>query len=198
MLDTFLSIFGSAAGGGFLGLIGTAFKGWQEFKDRQAQREHEQKMRVLDQDEMRLENELAIKATEAEYNGKIDLKNIEQVISEDLNATELRRESYKHDQATYSKGALNKLSGFFGDLFLGLLVLVDVFRGIMRPGITTYLLIIESYIAWYLYQLVIKLDLMSSTQAVDLLTQVVMSIVFLTSTAITWWFGSRPNQQRRL
>jgi hypothetical protein len=79
----------------------------------------------------------------------------------------------------------------------GLLVLVDVTRGMMRPGITIYLLVVESAICYYLYQLVLKFNLLPAEQALPLFITVVDSLVFLTATAVTWWFGSRPNQQRQ-
>ena len=197
MFETILGIFGSAAGGGLLGLIGTAFKGWQEIKDRQNERLHLERMREQDLAEIQLEHDLAIKQTETEFEGMATLKNIEREISHDISAAKNLSDSYKHDKATYSQIALKKLSGFYAGFAGFFLVLVDVLRGVMRPGITAYLLIIESYIAWYLYQLVLSLNLITGDNAMELLTQVVLSIVFLTSTSITWWFGSRPNQQRK-
>jgi hypothetical protein len=67
----------------------------------------------------------------------------------------------------------------------------------MRPGITIYLLVVESAICYYLYQLVLKFNLLPAEQALPLFITVVDSLVFLTATAVTWWFGSRPNQQRQ-
>ena len=88
-------------------------------------------------------------------------------------------------------------SGFIGNLVRGLLVLVDVARGMMRPGITMYLLIVESAICYYLYQLVIKFEVLTPEQALPLFISVIDTLSFLTATAVTWWFGSRPNQQRK-
>lgn len=196
MLETILGILGSAAGGGFIGLIGTTLKGYQEYKDRQAQRQHEREMRVLDQEDMRLENELAIMQTEAEFSGKVALANIEGAIARDVAAAELQGKSYDNDNATYSKGVTAHLTGFFGVLMRAMLVMVDVARGLMRPGITVYLLVIESLICWMLYKLLLKFDMLQVEHALPLFNTVIYSIVFLTATAVTWWFGSRPNQQR--
>lgn len=196
MLSTILGLFSSAAGGSLVGLIGTAIKGFQEYKDRQAQRLHNIEMRRLDQADMRLEADLAIKQTEAQFAGQATLKNIEAAIAQDVAAAQLQGKSYDNDKATYSTGAVAKLSGFIGNLMRGLLVLVDVTRGMMRPGITIYLLVVESAICYYLYQLVLQFNLLPAEQALPLFITVVDSLVFLTATAVTWWFGSRPNQQR--
>lgn len=87
------------------------------------------------------------------------------------------------------------MSGWWADLWRGLLVAVDVARGLMRPGITAFLLVIETLVAWHLYQLVHALGGVPADQAWPLLEQVILSVTFLASTAVTWWFGSRPNQR---
>lgn len=196
MLSTILGFFGSAVGGSLVGLIGTAIKGFQEYKDRQAQRLHDIEMRRLDQADMRLEADLAIRQTEAQFAGQATLKNIEAAIAQDVSTARLHGKAYDNDKATYSPGAIAKLSGFLGNLMSGLLVLVDVTRGMMRPGITIYLLVVESIVCYYLYQLVLQFNLLPPEQALPLFITVVDSIVFLTATAVTWWFGSRPNRQR--
>ncbi len=194
MLETILGILGSAAGGGFIGLIGTAIKGFQEYKDRQAQRQHELDMRRIDQEDMRIEADLAIQQTEAEFAGKANLANIEGAIARDVAASELQATSYENDKATYSTGATGTLTGSISNLIRGLLVLVDVVRGMMRPGITIYLIVIESLICYQLYQLLLKFEVLPADEALKLFIVVVNSVVFLTSTAVTWWFGSRPNR----
>ena len=196
MFETILGVLGSAAGGSFIGMIGTAIKGFQEYKDRQTERRHELEMRRLDQEDMRLEAELAIKQTEAEYAGKAHLATVEGAIALDIAAAELQGKSYDNDQATYSKGVVNTLTGYFGNLMRALLVFVDVARGLMRPGITVYLIVIESLICYQLYQLLLKFNAPPAEETMKLFIVVVNSVVFLTATAVTWWFGSRPNQQR--
>lgn len=196
MFETLLGILGSAAGGSLIGMVGTAIKGFQEYKDRQAQRQHDLEIRRLDQEDMRLEADLAIKQTEAEFAGKANLANIEGAIALDVAAAELQEKSYDNDKSTYSKQVMGKLSGFIGNLMRGLLVFVDVTRGLMRPGITVYLMVIESIICYQLYQLLLEFDVLPAEEAMKLFIVVVNSVVFLTATAVTWWFGSRPNQQR--
>jgi Flp pilus assembly protein TadB len=194
MLDTVLNIIGSAAGGSLIGLIGTFIKGRDERKERDAQRAHDLALRDLDREEMQLEAELAMKRTEAEIAGKLKTLDMEGQISRDIEASKLQAVSYESDQASYSKGATKMLRGFFGGLAAFMLVCVDVFRGVMRPGITSYLLVIESLIAWQLYLLLNSFTALDSAEALILFTTIINSIVFLTSTSVTWWFGSRPNR----
>lgn len=160
----------SAVSGGLVGLIGTTIKQWQERKERESDRAHDLAMRKLDQEDMRLEAKLALEQTEAEFAGKERLA------------------SYDNDRATYIQGIPK--SGFIQ----ALLTLVDVIRGLMRPTITGYLLIIESIIMFKLYVMMDGVEGMTTSSVATLFGQIVQSIIFLTSTAITWWFGSRPNQ----
>ena len=194
MIETLFAVLSSAAGGGILGLAGTAFKTWQERKDRESQRDHDLKMRELDQADMRLEAELLLKQTATETQGQLALAQTEADAERDVAAAHLQAASYKQDKATYSK--VDKLSGWWGAFWQGMLALVDMVRGFMRPAITLYLLVICSVIAWELYDLVEAMETLLPTQAWPLFQQVVNAIIFLCTTSVTWWFGSRPNQQR--
>jgi hypothetical protein len=64
---------------------------------------------------------------------------------------------------------------------------------LMRPAITLYLLVATSYIGWRLLKGTpipyIDMKLLSK--------EVVTTVVYLTATSVTWWFGDRPPQQRK-
>ena len=74
---------------------------------------------------------------------------------------------------------------------------VDGIRGLMRPAITLYLLIIATVLAWKLNKLVGGLNGLPVDEVYALYKSVIQQIIFLTATAVTWWFGSRPTQQPR-
>ena len=64
---------------------------------------------------------------------------------------------------------------------------------LMRPAITLYLLLVTTWLMWMLLY-------GGSLPYVDtpgLIKEVVTQIVYLTSTAVTWWWGDRPPQTRR-
>ena len=151
-------------------------------------------MRELDQADMRLEADLLLKQTETETQGQLALAQVEADAARDVMAGQVQAASYKQDKATYAK--IHQLSGWWGAFWQGMLALVDMVRGFMRPAITLYLLVICSVIAWELYDLVEAMETLLPTQAWPLFQQVVNAIIFLCTTSVTWWFGSRPNQQR--
>lgn len=178
MIELIAGLLSSATGGGLFGILGSWLKGREEHRKLELQFQHEQEMRRLTQEELRLEAELAIQQTEAEYAGKRAVAETEADAAKDVAASELMAASYTHDRATYGGG------------------FVDAIRGAMRPLITTYLLIVVSIIAYKLFGIE-GMFAGAPEEARDLLTQVVNDVVFLAVTATTWWFGTRPNSQRR-
>lgn len=77
------------------------------------------------------------------------------------------------------------------------ITIVDAIRGLMRPIITIYLLAVATYLTYKLNQLVGGLAALPQDDAFELYTSVIGQIIFLTATAVTWWFGSRPTQKPR-
>lgn len=74
---------------------------------------------------------------------------------------------------------------------------VDAIRGMMRPVITVYLLGVATYLTFKLNTLVGGLAALPEDKAFALYTSVIGQIIFLTATAVTWWFGSRPTTKPR-
>lgn len=73
------------------------------------------------------------------------------------------------------------------------LVLLDVVRGSIRPLLTAYLCALTSYIYWDVHSKLVLEDL-NNDQALQIWLQVINTILYLTTTVILWWFGTR-NQQ---
>lgn len=170
------------AGGGILtGLIGTSlhaiFKVWGD-KQRFA---HDLAMRKLDLEAMATEHDMRIKEAEAKYAGEEKIARLDIEEAEVKAGAEIRAASYDNDKATYYDP---NAKGWVG----AMLALVDAFRGFMRPGITAYLLVCTSVIAYGLHQ---TMENAVTLKPEEVYQQVIMSILFLTETAVTWWFGSR-------
>lgn len=73
------------------------------------------------------------------------------------------------------------------------LVILDFVRGSIRPLITAYLCGLTSYIYWDVHSK-LSLEDLDNIQALQIWLQVVNTILYLTTTVILWWFGTR-NQQ---
>jgi len=178
-LTTILGAVGSAASGGLLGLFGTGFKLWADHKSAQSKRTFELKMRKLDQEEMQLEHQLHMREAEAQAKKEIAVATVhkeetEAQASADVEKAEiqLRQGSYLQDKATYGGG------------------FVDGVRGLMRPVLTLYFAVLMALIAYQLFQLA-NVHIGTST-ASYLLKDIINACIFLSTTSVTWWFGSRP------
>src|SRR5258706_4250216 len=82
--------------------------------------------------------------------------------------------------------------GTFGWLML---VLTDVFRGLVRPALTVYLCALTTYVWWQVRQLLQVEELEPST-VLEVWKMVVGTILYLTTTCILWWFGTRNHQKQ--
>lgn len=177
MIDAVLNLFGGGVLGGIVGLFGTWLKAREEREKLKVEHEHRKAMRQLDLQEMQAEADLKLRQTETEYAGKQVIAETEANAAMDVAASKALTASYRHDKASYG------------------IRFVDATRGLMRPIITVYLLAIMSLIAWKLYGIEAIAGIDANT-AWKLFADVVRDATFLAVTAVTWWFGSRPNQRR--
>lgn len=172
-----LSILGSATGGGILGIAGNFLKSRSELKTKEVDHKHELATRLHDIQEMELEATLRRDQIELENEGKLALANVEAQRSQDIAASELMAASFSADKATYGGG------------------IVDTLRGLIRPLITVYLMVVFTLLCFKITNMVIDLEIMNDQELIELYKELINSIIFLTTTAVCWWFGSRTTNK---
>lgn len=74
---------------------------------------------------------------------------------------------------------------------------VDGIRSLMRPILSVYLLTIATILTLSVGKLVGGMKSIPETVLLDLYKSVIFEIIFMTSVAVTWWFGSRPSLNMR-
>jgi len=174
MFEFFGDAIGAILSGGATGLIGSVVSVWGEYKKNQQLFEHKEHMAKLDQESMRLEADLELKKITTEGEVQIGISE-----AQTLSA------SFEHDKAAYYTGQLGKLGR-------AAMVFIDFMRGLIRPAMTIYLVILTTLIYWEIDTLVNKMDgVMSVNLAAQLLQQIIMVILYLTTTVVLWWFGTR-------
>lgn len=183
MLEILASIFG----GGMTGLFGSIVSGIlgifrTKYEIKKLESEHQ-----FEIDKMRVESEIMDK----EYAHKKDLAVIEAESEMEKSADTLMKASYKHDGATYSgeftENAVNKwpwLSIPF--------ILVDFFRGLIRPLMTAYLSIVVTYM-YVMANGILNSNGMSFSpeKFFEVYNLITMTILYLATTCVSWWFGDR-------
>lgn len=182
MLDP-LSLISSVFGGGATGLLGIVVQRWADHKNRKLDLEasrdkmaHEAAMRKADADIMKEEWAQRTKIAEIEKEGKV-----EQADAEAFAASFREPERYS-DGVKPSRGQA------------WVLIILDTIRALVRPALTVYLCVITTLIYIEARQL-LGAAALTSEQAMSLTDKVVSTVLYLTTTCVLWWFGTRNKQQ---
>ncbi len=169
--------------GGLTGVIGSLFSNISDIWKRHQDRKQELELKKLDMQMMDKEWEYRSRQTEVEGENRVR-----------ESADNLREASYAHDSLRYATGLKIKSAWLSG-----LLVLVDVVRGLIRPALTVYLIwLVRNTRA----EVRAVIDAAGGVQALDVTTAVqvyrsiVEMILYLAATCVTWWFGTRPMQRK--
>jgi len=175
MFDFLGDALGAIISGGTTGLLGAGISLFGEIKKQKLIFDHDEKMEGLKQDSMELEANLKMELAKVEGDVKINLSEMQAFT-----------QSQSNDKATYSDPS--KL-GTVGKFFM---IMVDFFRGMIRPSMTIYMTILTTLIYTQLMELVGGLDgVIDKDMALALVQQIILVILYITSTIILWWFGTR-------
>ena len=174
-MEALLSILTSTGAGGIIGVVGSWLTKREERKNIQLQFERDVKLAEIRKDEAKIEadHELAL------ADKQIERAQVEGSVAIDQAEVEAFSKGLKEQSKTYGIKA------------------VDGIRGLMRPLITVYLLVIATLLTLKINQLVGGLDSLEMSELKGIYDNVINQMLFLTATAVTWWFGSRPSSQRR-
>lgn len=182
-----MDILGSVASilsGGVTGLIGTAVGSYYTYKDKQLD---------IELEKTKLANELELKKADAaimaqEWAAKTQVAQIETKGAVSAEEAKAFTVSLTSEPQRYATGPLTVAQNWF-------MVLLDLFRGVIRPSMTVYLIVLTTCI--YAQARALIGEGMSAEQAVGLVGKIVDTVLYLTSTAILWYFGSRIHDKKR-
>jgi len=181
-----LGLISSIFSGGLTGLLGVAFQRFfdflkvkQEIEMRKLDQAHEINMRKADAEIMA-----------QEWAARTQVATIEGASKEAVAADNAFAASFAMEPKQYSaKVKVGPFAGF-------LLVLIDFLRGIVRPGLTVYLCVITTLIYLEAKAIMATVDwALETAQAVSIHERIVATILYLTTTCVLWWFGTRNRQK---
>lgn len=183
MLEILGTVFGSIFGGGATGLIGVGVQRYFDYLKVKADIE----MAKVKFDHERGLRELDAAILEKEWAGRTRVAEVEAAGKADVAESEAFAASFRTEPTRYSEGVKpGRVAGFF-------LVLVDVIRGIVRPGLTVYLCALTTLVYWDAQELINKVGTIQMTveEALRITSLVVGTVLYLTTTCVLWWFGTR-------
>lgn len=181
-----LSVLGSLFAGGATGLLGVIFQrafDWlherEVLRQKQADQAFELEKRRID-----------VQVTQAEWAGRTRVAETEAGAAKDVAESNAFAASLVKEPERYSEAGMVT----HGQNWL--LVLLDILRGSVRPGLTLYL----AWITTRIYdEAKAVLDAhgaaLSSDQALTLVNGIVATILYLFTTCVLWYFGTRNRQK---
>lgn len=196
--------------GGLLGVMGsfvTSIFNYKQKKQEAAQALAQQKFE-LDKIKAESERELAVikaeteakvKIVETQTKGAIDLSDAQAYVESQKGANQVGVTGTLIDRLTNIKdkdGASPWMIRWMLPIAVFLLALVDMLKGLMRPIITTYYVVLTTYltaIAWSIVRN--NVQFITADYAWKVVIQVVDTVLFLTVTCVTWWFADRQTSK---
>jgi hypothetical protein len=185
MLSIISLLFTSILSGGATGLLGVVL---QRFFDHQNKKLDLEKQRIDNAHEERL-RDLDMQMLDKEWAHKAEVAKIETEGASDVAASNAFAASFAMEPKRYSEGAPVTPFGAF------ILVMLDFIRGIVRPGLTIYLCILTTLV-WQQARVMVALEDLTSDQAMEIMKLVIGTILYLTTTCVLWWFGTRNKQEQ--
>lgn len=180
MLTILGTIFGSIFSGGATGLLGVVLQRFADFKNKQLDMKLEAQ---------RAENEIAKRRVDAEimaqeWAGRLKVAEKEGESAMDVAASKAFEASLFKEPERYTYAPTLTPSQQW------VMVLLDAARGLVRPFLTIYLCALTTYV-WYQVRATLATEDLSIDAALDVWKMVVGQILYLTTTIVLWWFGTR-------
>lgn len=179
MITFLTTVFSSILSGGATGLLGVVFQRIADYKNRQLD---------LQLDKQRGELELAKRDKDAaimreEWAGRTQVAQIEGDATKDAAESAAFAASLSGEPKRYADGKMTTAQTW-------LMVALDFIRGIVRPGLTIYLCVLTTLVYLQARELLAG-QAMSATEALELVKMIVGTVLYLTTTCVLWWFGTR-------
>ncbi len=175
-------LLGSILSGGATGLLGTII---QRIAD------HAQHKLDLEMEKQKFEHDIALRKVDAEiqaqeWASRTKVAEVETAGASDVADSKAFAASYNEPQR-YSEGlTLTKNQSW-------LMVALDFFKGAVRPGLTVYLCFLTTAI-YVQAKFLIKQSDLTVQQEYDLVVTIINTILYLFTTCVLWYFGTRNKQ----
>jgi hypothetical protein len=182
--------------GGVTGLLGNGITSYFKYKNAKMEYTHKEKMVDLETKAMIKEAEMQIDITKSRIEGEIELADAAAFdTSQKIGSQKLFHE--KWIDMIMEAGKTEKWYSFvfkvFGTMISASFAFVDWLNAMMRPTLTLYLVGASSYITLLAWKIMKAhgIDTITAADAVDIFNQVSSTMIFLSVSCVTWWFGDR-------
>jgi len=189
-----LDLLSTGGLGAITGLIGSVITGITNYKMQKIKNDHEIRMIQAESDAIRIEAEANIKVTRAETEGKVAIAEVEAL-----------KETYRQAakplfERSYMRILMaSRWFSWIGALIAFLFGFVDFMSKSCRPVLTYYLMGCSTWLTIITYKIMKEStgsgNVLATDKAYDLFYLVVMAIIFLTVSCVSWWFCDRQTSK---
>lgn len=170
-----LGLVTSVLSGGATGLIGVVLQRWMDYKNKK-----------LDIELLERKNAHDLAIMDREWAGRVKVAEVEGAAKVDVEDAKALASSYQGAFERQAQWDMSKDPWYFKMWPL----MADFLRNIVRPGLTVYLCVLTTLVYIEARGLVAKEDL-DATAALAQSARIVETILYLTTTCVLWWFGTR-------
>lgn len=174
-MDVLFGLLGSILSGGATGLIGIIIQRIADYKNKQLDLQEKAATRS---------HELAVMS--AEWQGRLSVAKEQGEAARDVADSGALAASYQGAFDRFATWDMKREKWYFKMWMVAL----DFLRGIVRPALTVYLCVLTTLIYLEARGLVAQEDL-AVEDALKLQVRIVETILYLTTTCVLWWFGTR-------
>lgn len=177
----------SVLAGGATGLIGSVVTTGFNFFNQKQKNKHDLAVLEMESKILIEETKAEILVTEAKVTGEIQNTEAE-TFRDSVQQSAVKALSEK----TLTSLAENKGTRWIAAFIALLLGILDFVKGMIRPSVTVYMLILITLFYLSAKEIVDKAGVeMSLTEAQALMQHIVFTVLYIATTIIFWWFGER-------
>lgn len=185
MLEILGTIFGSIFSGGATGIIGVVAQRFADYQNKKLDMAIEKQRGEQELEKRKVDAEIMTQ----EWAGRTKVAEVEAAGHEAVADAQAFAASFAMEPQRFSEAS--KVTE--GQQWV--LVALDALRGSVRPLLTLYLCALTTMVYLQARALLAKEDL-DAAAALDLEKLIVGQILYLTTTCVLWWFGTRNRQPK--
>jgi leucyl aminopeptidase (aminopeptidase T) len=200
-MEAVLGVLGSVLSGGATGLLGVLFQRFFDYKKQQqdielvkVQNEHARMLAEMDVQKAQRAAEASERVAELATDAQMHTADMEAQARADEAAARSYIASVESDRATYLDPKSQERSKFARVM----MTIVDAVRGLIRPVLTIYLVILTSVMFHWAMRLTGDGEALGGhAEMVKIVRSIVETILYLVTTCVVWWFGVRGSAKEK-
>ena len=174
------TVFSSILSGGATGIFGVIAQRFADYQNKKLDLAKAAQDQAFELEKRKID----IQISAQEWAGRTKVAEVEGATASDVAASNAFAASLLKEPERYSDAGKTTPGQNW------VLVLLDVLRGSVRPLLTVYLCILTTLV-YYEAKKLVNSQHMTEAQALELMQTIVGSILYLTTTCVLWWFGTR-------